>query len=83
MDRIGPIAGSLKRCRVEHEEKVVAVCDNLNTHTKDAFYEAFPAECARRLVCRLDFCDTPRHGRWLNMAENERSSVTRECVAGR
>jgi hypothetical protein len=28
-------------------EKVIVVCDNLNTHTKGAFYEAFEAEQAR------------------------------------
>jgi hypothetical protein len=27
--------------------KVTLVCDNLNTHTKGAFYEAFPPERAR------------------------------------
>src|SRR3989442_100072 len=36
--------------------KVTLVCDNLNTHTKGAFYEAFPAEQARAYVQRLDFC---------------------------
>ena len=30
-------------------ETVTLVCDNLNTHTKGAFYEAFPAEKAREL----------------------------------
>ena len=33
-------------------EKVILVCDNLNTHTKGAFYEAFEPERARRLVRR-------------------------------
>ena len=28
-------------------EKVILVCDNLNTHTKGAFYEAFPPAHAR------------------------------------
>ena len=28
-------------------EKLIVVCDNLNTHTKGAFYEAFPASEAR------------------------------------
>jgi len=36
-------------------EKVVLVCDNLNTHKTASFYEAFPAEIARRLVKRLEF----------------------------
>lgn len=64
-------------------EKVILVCDNLNTHTKGAFYEAFEPERARQLVRRIEFCHTPKHGSWLNIAENELSSVTRQCVSGR
>jgi hypothetical protein len=64
-------------------EHVILICDNLNTHTKGAFYEAFEPERARQLVRRLDFRHTPKHGSWLNIAENELSSLTRQCVAGR
>jgi hypothetical protein len=64
-------------------EKVILVCDNLNTHTKGAFYEVFEPERARQLVRRIDFRHTPKHGSWLNIAENELSSLTRQCVAGR
>ena len=64
-------------------EKVTLVCDNLNTHTKGAFYEAFEPERARRLVRRIEFRHTPKHGSWLNIAENELSSLTRQCVDGR
>jgi hypothetical protein len=63
--------------------KVILVCDNLNTHTKGAFYEAFTPERARALVRRLAFCYTPKHGSWLNIAENELRSLTRQCVADR
>jgi hypothetical protein len=35
------------------------------------------------LVRRIEFCYTPKHGSWLNIAENELSSLTRQCVAGR
>jgi hypothetical protein len=63
--------------------KVTLVCDNLNTHTKGAFYEAFEPERARQLVRRIDFRHSPKHGSWLNIAENELSSLTRQCVAGR
>ena len=59
------------------------MCDNLNTRTKGAFYEVFEPERARQLVRRLEFCRTPRHGSWLNIAENERSAMTRQCVNGR
>ena len=62
---------------------VILVCDNLNTHTKGAFYETFEPERARSLVRRIDFRHTPKHGSWLNVAENELSSLTRQCVSGR
>jgi len=64
-------------------EKVILVCDNLNTHTKGAFYEAFEPERARSLVRRIEFCYTPKHGSWLNVAENELSALTRQCIFGR
>jgi hypothetical protein len=63
--------------------KVKLVCDNLNTHTIGAFYEAFEPERARTLVRRIEFCHTPKHGSWLNIAENELSSLTRQCVSDR
>jgi len=63
--------------------KVIVVSDNLNTHTKGAFYEAFKPERARELVRRIEFRHTPKHGSWLNIAENELSSLTRQCIAGR
>ena len=63
--------------------KVVLTCDNLNTHTKGAFYEAFEPERARAIVRRIEFCYTPKHGSWLNVAENELSAMTRQCVDGR
>lgn len=74
---------SLLRTRYAHAEKVVLVCDNLNTHTRGAFYEAFPAEIARELVKRIDFHHTPKHGSWLNISENELSSMTRQCLKHR
>lgn len=64
-------------------EQLILVSDNLNTHTKGAFYEAFEPAKARELVRRLAFRYTPKHGSWLNIAENELSSLTRQCIAGR
>ena len=62
---------------------MIVVCDNLNTHTKGSFYEAFEPERAFALAQKVEFHDTPKHGSWLNIAENELSSMTRQCVAGR
>lgn len=73
----------LLRTRYASAEKVILVCDNLNTHTPGAFYEAFKPETARELVRRLEFRHTPKHGSWLNIAENELSSMTRQCVRNR
>jgi hypothetical protein len=64
-------------------ERVIVVCDNLNTHTKGSFYEAFEPERAFALAQKVEFHHTPKHGSWLNIAENELSSMTRQCVAGR
>ena len=64
-------------------EKVILVCDNLNTHTKGAFYEAFGPAKARRYVEKVQFCHTPKHGSWLNIAENELSALTRQCLSDR
>jgi hypothetical protein len=73
----------LLRTKYAAAEKVILVCDNLNTHTRGAFYEAFPAEKAREIVRRIDFHYTPRHGSWLNISENELSSMTRQCLKNR
>ena len=64
-------------------EKIILVCDNLNTHTRGAFYEAFEPSKARALIRRIEFCYTPKHGSWLNIAENELSSMTRQCLNDR
>ena len=65
--------------------KVILVCDNLNTHTKGAFYEVRlnPKACSDPTTRRIEFCYTPKHGSWLNIAENELSSLTRQCVSDR
>jgi hypothetical protein len=60
--------------------KIRLVCDNLNTHTIASLYAAFPPEIARRLVERLEFHFTPKHGSWLNIAEIELSILTQQCL---
>jgi hypothetical protein len=74
---------ALLRTRYAQAEQVILVSDNLNTHTKGAFYEVFPLAQARAIVKRLEFCFTPKHGSWLNIAENELSSITRQCLSTR
>jgi DDE superfamily endonuclease len=61
-------------------DKIVLVCDNLNTHTPAALYEAFAPEEARRLAERFEWHYTPKHGSWLNVAEMELSALARQCL---
>ena len=59
------------------------VMDNLNTHTGASLYKVFEPKEARRLLDKLDFCYTPKHGSWLNMAEIEFSLLSRQCMGDR
>ena len=55
-------------------EKIRVVLDNpvsstgqaLNTHRPASLYEAFEPKEARRVIQRLEFHYTPKHGSWLN-----------------
>ena len=77
------VRNAYQQSRYASAEEVALVCDNLNTHTRGAFYEAFPPEIARAYVKRIDFHYTPKHGSWLNVAECELSCLTSQCLAGR
>ena len=63
--------------------KITLVCDNLNTHKPASLYEAFQPAEARRILEKLDFHYTPKHGSWLNMAEIELSVLTRQSLCRR
>ena len=61
-------------------ERITLAMDNLNTHAGASLYKAFPAPKARRLLEKLQFVYTPKHGSWLNMAECEFSVLARQCL---
>ena len=61
-------------------ERIVVVQDNLNTHKPASLYEAFAPMEARRVLDRLEFHYTPKHGSWLNMAEIELSVLANQCL---
>ena len=61
-------------------QKVILVCDNLNTHKIASLYEAFEPQQALRLAQRLEIHYTPKHGSWLNVAEIELSVFTKQCL---
>lgn len=61
-------------------DKLIVIQDNLNTHSPASLYKAFEPQEAQRILSRLEFCHTPKHGSWLNMAEIELSILSRQCL---
>lgn len=66
--------------RYPQAKKITVVQDNLNTHVKASLYKAFTPAEARRILDKLEFHYTPKHGSWLNMAEIELSVLNRQCL---
>ena len=67
-------------CDYPEARKITVVQDNLNTHSPASLYKAFAPAEARRILDLLEFCHTPKHGSWLNMAEIELSVLSRQCL---
>jgi len=63
--------------------RIVLVQDNLNTHGPHSLYKAFDPVEARRLMERIEWHYTPKHGSWLNMAETELSILACQCLEDR
>jgi len=61
-------------------DKIGVIQDQLNTHVKASLYKAFEPEEAKRILDKLEFHYTPKHGSWLNMAEIELSVLNRQCL---
>jgi hypothetical protein len=61
-------------------ETIRLVLDNLNTHVPSSLYETFQPVEAKRILDKLEFHYTPKHGSWLNMAEIEFSVLSRQCL---
>jgi hypothetical protein len=64
-------------------ELIRLVQDNLNTHSGGGLYEAYAPAVARRLLDKIEFHYTPKHGSWLNMAETEIGIMNRQCLGDR
>ena len=77
--RNGPAAGRSLRTLRESDP-----CVRQPEHSHErSLLRGVQTRTARQLVRRIEFRHTPKHGSWLNIAENELSSLTRQCVAGR
>ena len=69
--------------RYRHAKKVHLVVDNLNTHFASVFVEVLGQKRAQKLLNRVEFHYTPKHGSWLNMAEIEIGILDKQCLNGR
>ena len=69
--------------RYAQAERIVLVCDNLNTHDVGSLYTAFEPSEAKRIMDRLELVYTPKHGSWLNIAELELSVLSRQSLSDR
>lgn len=65
---------------VPEADTIRVVLDQLNTHTPAALYEAFEPVEAKRILDRLEFHYTPKHGSWLNMVEIEIGVLFTQCL---
>ena len=61
-------------------DRVVLVTDNLNVHDPGSLYEAFEPDRARRIIERVEWHYTPKHGSWLNVAECELAALSAQCL---
>ena len=64
-------------------KRITLVMDNLRTHSGASLYKSFEPQLARRLLEKLEFVFTPKHGSWLNIAECEFSVLSRQCLSRR
>ena len=60
--------------------KITVIHDQFNTHVPASLYKAFEPNEAKRILDKLEFHYTPKHGSWLNMAEIELSVLARQCL---
>jgi hypothetical protein len=61
-------------------EKIRLVPDNRNTHEGASLYEAFRPVEARRILDKIEWHSTPKHGSWMNMAETEIGNMDSQCL---
>jgi DDE superfamily endonuclease len=69
--------------RYRTARRVHLVVDNLNTHFAKVFVDVLEATRATKLLQRIEFHHTPKHGSWLNMAEIEIGILEKQCINAR
>lgn len=60
--------------------RIHLVLDNLNTHFRKCFEDVLGVPAATKLLRKVVFHYTPKHASWLNMAEIEIGTLSRQCL---
>jgi hypothetical protein len=79
-------AQAIKQLLTKHYPKakrIILIQDNLNTHNGASLYQTFQPQEARELSDRIEYCHTPKHASWLNMAEIEINVMKKQCLSER
>ena len=61
-------------------KRIHVIMDNLNTHNESSFIKAFGKREGLRIWSRFVPHYTPKHASWLNIAENEISVLSKQCL---
>jgi hypothetical protein len=69
--------------RYSQAKKITIVQDNLNTHRPANLYEFNDPVEAKRMLDKIEFVYTPKHGSWLNIAEIELNILHNQCLKER
>ena len=64
-------------------QKRLSSSATISIRTSLLLYKAFQTQDADRIAEKLQFCYTPKHGSWLNIAEIELSVLSRQCLSRR
>lgn len=64
-------------------EQIRMLTDNLTIPAPASLYKTFPRDEARRILARIAWHFTPKHGSWLNLAEIELAALHGQCLERR
>ena len=71
---------TLRRAAYANGDRSRYPCEHRDLESAASLYELLPPKEAKRVVDRLEFRYTPKHGSWLNIAEIELSHLSRQCL---
>ena len=75
------LSATINRKKRETPPVPTKVTGEVEAHIIALAYAAFSPQHARELAEKLEIHYTPKHESWLDIAENELSALSRQCIA--